>query len=121
MASVKISDIAVTTETQVREKICQKTVDEYAQAMQDGTNFPPIELIDEGLFYFIADGHHRYEAAKKLGQESIEANVKQGNLRDALLIGLSENNKHGLRLSIGDRRRMVSILLEINVEINLSK
>ncbi len=111
MPNIKISEIDITPETQVREKICQSTVDEYAKAMQDGASFPPIELIEEGPMYLIADGHHRYEAAKKIGQETIEANLREGTVRDAILIGLTANHNHGLRLSLGDRRRMVSILL----------
>lgn len=111
MAFIKLNDIEVTTETQVRERICQVTVDEYAQAMEEGAIFPPIELVEEGILYFIADGYHRYEATKKIGKEAIEANVRQGSVRDAILFGISANHNHGLRLSLGDRRRMVSILL----------
>lgn len=112
MASIKLNDIEVTTETQVRERICQETVDEYAQEMQEGAIFPPIELVEDGILYFIADGYHRYEAAKKLDKGFIEANVRQGSVRDAILIGLSSNHNHGLRLTIDDRRKMVRLLLE---------
>jgi hypothetical protein len=111
MATINLKEIEVTTETQVREKICESTVDEYAKAMQEGASFPPIELIEEGPIYLIADGHHRYEAAKKIGLETIEANLREGTVRDAILVGLTANHNHGLRLSLGDRRRMVSILL----------
>jgi hypothetical protein len=112
MASIKLNDIEVTTETQVRERICQETVDEYAQEMQEGAIFPPIELVEDGILYFIADGYHRYEAAKKIDKGFIEANVRQGSVRDAILIGLSSNHNHGLRLTIDDRRKMVRLLLE---------
>jgi hypothetical protein len=112
MAYIKLNDIEVTTETQVRERICQATVDEYAQAIEEGAIFPPIELVEDGILYFIADGYHRYEAAKKIGKEAIEANVRQGSVRDAILIGLSANHNHGLRLTINDRKKMVRLLLE---------
>ena len=105
MAYIKLNDIEVTTETQVRERICQATVDEYAQAIEEGAIFPPIELVEDGILYFIADGYHRYEAAKKIGKEAIEANVRQGSVRDAILIGLSANHNHGLRLTINDRKK----------------
>ena len=112
MTSIKLNHIEVSIKTQVRERICQATVDEYALAMQEGAIFPPIELVEDGVLYFIADGYHRYEAAKKIGKEAIEANVRQGSVRDAILIGLSANHNHGLRLTINDRKKMVRLLLE---------
>ena len=115
MQSINLNNIYVLSATQVREKICQKTVNEYAEAMEIGQIFPPVELVYCGELYYLGDGHHRYEAAKKIGRESLEANVRDGSIRDAMLLAVSSNHKHGLRLTREEKRRAVKVLLEDDI------
>jgi uncharacterized ParB-like nuclease family protein len=115
MELINLNEIDIVEVTQVREKICPKTVNEYAEAMKAGETFPPIELITNGFMFYIGDGHHRFEAAKKIGRESLEANVRDGSIRDAMLVAVSTNNKHGLRLTREDKRRGVKLLFEDDI------
>jgi ParB-like chromosome segregation protein Spo0J len=44
----------------------------------------PVTVFDTGDELFLADGHHRVEAARRLGRMTIEANVRRGSRHDAL-------------------------------------
>ncbi|NMB47192.1 MAG: ParB N-terminal domain-containing protein [Firmicutes bacterium] len=44
-------------------------------AMARGEILPPIDVFELDNKYFVVDGHHRVRAAKKIGQEFMDANV----------------------------------------------
>ena len=111
MSKIKISKINIDGGTQPREDIDEEIVSEYADAMQEGDKFPPVILFNDGAKYWLADGFHRYHASKKIGYLEIEAEVKQGTKRDAILYSVSANSKHGLRRSNADKRKAVLTLL----------
>jgi len=45
------------------------------RAMARGEILPPIDVFELDNKYYVADGHHRVRAAKKIGQEFMDANV----------------------------------------------
>jgi len=45
------------------------------EAMARGEILPPIEVYELNNRYFVVDGHHRVRAAKRIGQEFLDANV----------------------------------------------
>jgi predicted RNA-binding Zn-ribbon protein involved in translation (DUF1610 family) len=97
--------------TQSRFKIDQPTVDDYADAMKAGDQFPPLDVYYDGEVYWLADGFHRLHAALQIGRETITVDVKQGTLRDAILYSVGVNATHGLRRTNDDKRRAVICLL----------
>ncbi len=98
--------------TQPRAELNQSTVDEYAEAYRAGATLPPVTLFFDGSQYWLADGFHRYFAAKAAGKKSIPEEVTPGTLREAILYSLSANSKHGLKRSNADKRRAVETLLK---------
>ncbi len=96
---------------QMRVEMRSETVIDYAQDMLDGAAFPPIILFHDGNDYWLADGYHRVEAARKIGRETIEAEIREGNTRDAILCGIGANASHGLRRSQADKRQAIERLL----------
>lgn len=108
---LKLSKINIDGGTQPREDINEEVVSEYATAMIDGDLFPPVIVFNDGAKYWLADGFHRYHASKKTGYLEIEAEVKQGTKRDAVLYSVSANSKHGLRRTNEDKRKAVVTLL----------
>jgi hypothetical protein len=86
-------------------------VAEYADAMEAGANFPPIVVYFDGEAYWPADGFHRIGAAKKIGRETITAEVHDGGKRDALLHAVGVNAHHGLRRTAADKRRAIVAML----------
>ena len=85
----------------------EEKVEEYAEAMENGAEFPPIKVWEklDGT-YQVIDGVHRISAYRKLGKEYIEAEIIQG-IEDEIAFmewAIRENLKHGLPLSREDKR-----------------
>lgn len=110
--SLKLSCIRVDGGTQPRAQLDWLLVDEYADVMLDDRYLPPVEVTYDGADYWLWDGFHRLEATRKIGKDSIAANVQQGTRRDAVLLSVSANAHHGLRRTNEDKRRAVETLLK---------
>ena len=107
-----VEKIRIDCGTQSREKIDQQVVSDYAVALKEGAKFPAVVVFHDGLEYYLADGFHRYLAHVQAGRTEIEAEVKNGTHRDAILYSLSANDSHGLRRTNADKRKSVMTLLE---------
>lgn len=112
MNALNIKLIRIDGGTQSRAEIDERVVDEYAEAVKDGAEFPPVRVYHDGNFYYLADGFHRYFAHLKAGKAGIKADVMNGTLRDAVLHSLGANALHGLRRTNADKRKAVMTMLE---------
>jgi ParB-like chromosome segregation protein Spo0J len=95
----------------VRLRVIPDIVAEYAEAMQAGDAFPPVVVFYDGETYWMADGHHRGEAAKQVGHTTIRAEVREGDEREARFYAAGANRTHGLRRDLRDKERAVRVLL----------
>lgn len=111
MKKISIANIRVNGGTQSRAGINRDVVSDYAEAMQDGAEFPPLVVFFDGSTYWLADGFHRYEAASQAQQWEVMADIRQGTQRDAILHSVGANASHGLRRTNDDKRRAVMTLL----------
>ena len=110
---VTIEEITVDVEIVGRaDGLDSEIVQTYADRMEAGDVFPPIELVGDGDVFWLVDGQHRLEAAKKVNLEKIEANVTHGDRRGALWMSLASNETHGLRQTNEDKRKKVTAALE---------
>lgn len=112
MKVMNIQSLVIDRGTQSRAKINEETVAEYAEAMAEGVEFPPVIVFFDGVEYFLGDGFHRLHAVRKLGKTSIAVDVRTGTLRDAIKHSLGANDDHGLRRSNEDKRKCVQTLLD---------
>lgn len=97
--------------TQIRAKIDEPTVVEYAEQMTAGSEFPPLVVYHDGEDYWLADGFHRQAAAAAAGLAEVDCELRQGSRRDAVLWAVGANSAHGLRRTNEDKRRAVGLLL----------
>lgn len=97
--------------TQIREKLNDEIVKEYAERMHDGAVFPPVIVIYDGQNYWLADGFHRLHALLLLQRETIDCLVYEGSQREAILVAVKANATHGLRRTNPDKRRAVETIL----------
>jgi len=99
--------------TQPRLGLNIETVAEYKESMTNGSGakFPDVIVFHDGQVYWLADGYHRVEAALQAGREYINADIRQGQRRDAVLFSVGANSDHGLRRNNADKRRAVETLL----------
>jgi len=88
------------------------TVQTYADRMEAGDVFPPIKLVSDGDVFWLVDGQHRIEAAKKVNSEKIEANVTHGDRWDALEMSGDNNADNGRPRTNEDKRQKVLMFLE---------
>ena len=96
--------------TQPRTEINYDVVREYAQDMMLGVSFPPIIIFFDGTDYWLADGFHRYYGAKQICREAIDADVREGTRRDAILYSVGTNAAHGLSTTVVTMVRLSSEL-----------
>jgi hypothetical protein len=104
--------INILANTQMRVSIDKDTVEEYAEAMRDGAEFPAVSVFTNGLTYWLADGFHRYYAAREAALGTITADIYQGALRDAQMFAMGANANHGLRRTNADKRHAVEVALD---------
>lgn len=108
---MKVSAIELDTSIQCRADIDIATVNEYAEAMREGADFPPVILFGTAEKCWIGDGWHRVMAARSVGAEEITADLRPGGRADALRYALSANAVHGRRRTNADKRCAVAIAL----------
>lgn len=111
MSAVDLSTIRTDGGTQPRAAIDTQLVETYAEDMASGAVFPPLVIFHDGVTNWLADGFHRFYAAKGCGLAEFECDVRQGTVRDAILFSVSANASHGLRRTNEDKRRAVLRLL----------
>ncbi len=109
---IKLSEIDIYSGTQTRVSTNDEAVASYAESMKQGVEFPPIALFFDGAKYHLADGFHRYLAAKRNEEPDMVADVRQGSMTDALICALGANATNGLYRTNADKRNAVEIALE---------
>lgn len=109
---IALDQIDIHGGTQTRVKTNEEAIESYAEEMNGGTVFPPITLFFDGATYWLADGFHRYLAAKRIGVPAITAEVKAGGRVDALRHALGSNATNGVYRTNADKRNAAAIALE---------
>lgn len=108
---LKLKQIRTDGGTQARVRMCQDTIAEYASKMSDGVVMPPVIVFFDKTEYWLADGFHRYFAAKSNGDLEIECEVQDGTVEDAMLYSFSANGGRGLSMTPEDNHSIVSRML----------
>ena len=110
--SLPLPQIRTDGGTQLRCRHDEKLLLEYSEAMLRGEPFPPLVVFTDGTDYWLADGFHRLEAARRAGWLEVTVDVRAGTRRDAVLYAAGANAQHGLRRTSADKRRAVQAVLE---------
>ena len=98
--------------TQPRAELLIEVMEDYAEQMRGGVEFPPITVFFDGKDYWLVDGFHRLGAHQRVRPNAaIEADVIQGTQSEAQWYSLGANKTHGLRRTPEDRRRAVQAAL----------
>lgn len=97
---------------QPRIGIDDEVVEEYAQAMRDGDQFPPLQVYEVDDECFVVDGWHRVYAADRAGLTDLPARVTVAtDKRDAILASAGANTRHGLNRTNDDKRKAIRTVL----------
>ena len=109
---VPLEQIKLDQHAQPRDHLNTEIVQEYAEAMAAGAQFPPLVVFFDGKTYWLADGFHRHYAALSNQIEAFPCDVHRGGLRDAILFSCGANAVHGYKRSNADKRHAVMRLLQ---------
>lgn len=106
--SVALADLIVSKEVQVRVGgLDEENVERLFAVKQNGGELPPIIAYETERGLFVADGFHRVEAYKRLGETSIRAEIRKGTFEEALNFAEEANLKHGKMLSAADKKNLL--------------
>lgn len=108
---LEIAKVKATPEAQPRVSLHYPTVEEYADALRGGAEFPPLIVFFDGSDHWLADGFHRLEAYRVCEYVEVPVDVRKGSKRDAILFSKGANSRHGLPRTNADKRRAVESLL----------
>jgi hypothetical protein len=109
---MNIGALVLDERLQSRTEINEETVSDYAEAILEGAEFPPVLVYFDGINYYLTDGYHRLFAHKRAEKVSILCKVVQGTLRDAVFHSTGVNTDHGMRRTYADKRKAVMTLLD---------
>jgi len=96
----------------------EEKVQEYAEMIEEGVVFDPIKVWKREDRYWVVDGMHRLEAHKRLGLETIKAEIIE--LKDELecrIEAIKANLKHGLPLQKEEKILLTQTLYKLGVSI----
>lgn len=82
MARVRIADLLADAPIDPGVHLDAARVERYADVLDE---LPPVVVFDTEEGLLLTDGYHRVAAARRLGRETIEAEVRPGSRHDALL------------------------------------
>jgi hypothetical protein len=108
---VRLDQIRIDGDTQFRKNISQKNINYYAECMEEGDVFPPMEVTFDGSEYWLWNGFHRYHAYAKIGIDEVEIDYRPGTQEDAQDLALGANSDHGFGLTKADKKNKVQWVL----------
>lgn len=106
-----VTSITIDARCQPRMTMNPEVIDDYAAAMGGGARLPPLIVFRDNTIYWLADGFHRFAAARQAHLPIVTCDVFDGDQRDAILYSAGANADHGLRRSNLDKRKAVETLL----------
>lgn len=89
------------------------TVQNYAEAIESGAQFPPITVYQDDGTLWLSDGLHRVEAHKALSLTEIEADVREGGREAAMLHAAIANVANGKQMNQEEKREAGERLLRM--------
>lgn len=113
-----IKDLVFDSNLYPRIKTNWLTVYQYGMAMRSGALFPPITVGTLHDKKYVVDGWHRVEALKLIGEEYVQAVVKNyKNERELFADAVKLNANHGRQLSVQEKARIIDRLLDYNFSL----
>jgi hypothetical protein len=93
---ISISKLTLDPERQMRVHGCRRlVVKKYADALEQGAEFPPIIVVKIDKEFVVCDGFHRISAHESLGLKKIKASIEEGDEVLAMERSFAANGAHG--------------------------
>jgi hypothetical protein len=111
MKEIKLEIIRIDGGTQYRDQINQDVVRDYTASMRNMDVFPPLQTVFDGTDHWLVDGFHRYFAYMAAGAKIVPVEYTPGTQREAQVLAMGVNGKHGLQRNNATKRRVVEAAL----------
>jgi predicted transcriptional regulator len=108
--SIPLSQVVFKQEFYPRDKPRTSTRTQYADALEGGAEFPPIELDVDGNV--LLDGYHRWKAHEDVGRKEIQAKLIKLNGMPRRLYAARCNGRHGDRLTASEKKAIAREMIE---------
>lgn len=116
LMAVRLDQLVLMNDLQVRVQLNPQMVREYAQIFRDvpeeQCTCPAITVYMHNGSYVVADGFHRVTGARQAGRTTLNAYIRQGTLDEAWVDAVTINLKHGMQYTVADRRKIVNWFLD---------
>ncbi|WP_290871601.1 ParB N-terminal domain-containing protein [Aquabacterium sp.] len=101
---VHLSDIIQDQSLQVRGRLSDVAIRQYAAALKAGSMLPPVSLADIDGRLFLLDGWHRVAAHRAIGEEQVDATVSIMTRSEAAWVAADANRRNGVPLKAREYR-----------------
>lgn len=112
LKQLPIDKIQLHEKLQNRDEINEQAVQDYAEDMQNGDEFPPLLIFFDGINYLLVDGFHRYHAYRKCKAEKVECDIQNGTFRDAQVRAAGVNHGHGIQRNNATKWKAVGFMVD---------
>jgi hypothetical protein len=123
LADLDRSGLCQSRVTTDKERLAEyQSVWELEETEAIKAEFPPCIIYQDGDIYHIADGFHRIQSKMlarlntRQERRTIECEVRQGTMQDAIAYSLGANLRHGLRPNTADKKRAILLYYSLKPE-----
>lgn len=110
--ALPIGSIIPDRRAQFRKAINAEAVKDFAQALRDGVALPPVVVFQDVDVFYLGDGFHRHGGALEAGLPELQAEVRQGGLREARVHAAGANKGNlSVRFTLAEKRDAATFLL----------
>jgi ParB-like chromosome segregation protein Spo0J len=107
-------ELSLRNQARLATPLSEETVDGYAQAMENGDQFPPIVVYQRGAGkYVVIDGNHRVEAAHRTDTPLGAYVVEKPTDEQIAVLTYEANARSGLPVSVEDKIQQAVHLVEL--------
>jgi hypothetical protein len=112
---IRLSQIVHDARLQNREHgLDESHVHELVEAYKTKASLGPVKAVKNGAEFYVYDGWHRVAARGRNGQETIDAEVINGDLDKAIELAAAANKDHGLKRTNAGKRLAVQRILSLD-------
>ena len=125
LETLKLEDICIEPDLQMRATMSQEAIDEYAENSDEINNAAPMKVVIDNTGEYdgkiwLVGGFHRFPGHKKAGKKKAQFLTTPGSFVDAMEIAVSDNRGNGLRFTNADKRHAVRRFLTRPETVGLS-
>ena len=108
--TVRIADLLRDSSLQVRRKLNEGAIHQYASAYRQEVTLPPIKVAVVNGVEMVVDGWHRLAALESIGRKDVEAEVMENiTMEDARWMAAQANLTHGVPLKPKELRNVFKV------------